>query len=474
MPVMLAIPDGARPGLRFIPPAEKPRLFPVAPLVSWIYTKVLLHIRRIEAHNIDRLVRLYRQLQDGSIRLIVAFRHPGEEDPGLIGRLLCSIVDREARHLGIPLRTPPRCHFLYGRDVPEWGGKYLEWFLPNTGGISVFPGKYDSQSINTLRRYMTDKEHPLALAPEGQITYHAERVAALEPGTAQLAFWCLEDLRKQGRNEEVMIAPVCTSYHYRDQDWAGLERIVRDMESECGLPLLEGLVLARGGRPAREPDAASREKLYVRIMRVARRLVETAEAFYTRFYGARFPAPREEGGTQELQERIAGVCDTALRAAESFFGLAPKGDLVSRVFAVRYSGLAWMFREDIEELSRVPPLERALADRIAAESWLRLRHMELVDVLEYIRADYLRPDSGIDRFVESVLNIRDVINRLEGGNISGHKNPFKKTARIIVNEPIAVSPHWGAYKANRRKGVGEVTDEVFRSFCAVAERGNTP
>jgi hypothetical protein len=100
--------------------------------------------------------------------------------------------------------------------------------------------------------------------------------------------------------------------------------------------------------------------------------------------------------------------------------------------------------------------------------------MELVDVLEYIRADYLRPDSGIDRFVESVLNLRDVVNRLEGGNISGHKNPFKKTARIIVNEPIAVSPHWDAYRANRKRGVGEVTDEIFRSYRAVAERGNVP
>ena len=470
---MLAIPDGARSALRFIPPAAKPKLFPVAPLLSWVYVKLLLHIRRIEAHNIDRLVRLYRQLQDGSIRLIVAFRHPGEEDPGLVGHLLCSIVGREARHLGIPLRTPPRCHFLYGRDVPEWGGRYLEWFLPNTGGISVFPGKYDSQSINTLRRYMTDKEHPIALAPEGQITYHAERVAALEPGTAQLAFWCLEDLRKQGRNEEVMIVPVCTSYHYRDSDWAGLEQTVRGMEAECGLPLLEGLALARGSSP-RQPDAPSREKLYVRVMRVARRLVEVAEGFYSRFYGASFPAPADEGGTEALQERIRAVCDAALTAAESFFGLAPKGDLVSRVFAVRYAGLAWIFREDIEDLSRLPPLERVLADRIAAESWLRLRHMELVDVLEYIRADYLRPDSGIDRFVESVLNLRDVVNRLEGGNISGHKNPFKKTARIIVNEPIAVSPHWDAYRANRKRGVGEVTDEIFRSFRAVAERGNVP
>ena len=197
-------------------------------------------------------------------------------------------------------------------------------------------------------------------------------------------------------------------------------------------------------------------------------------AFYTRFYGARFAARPLEEGPAELQDRIDAVCDAALRAAESFFGLGSKGDFVSRVFAARYAGLSWIFREDIEELSRVPPLEKALADRIAAEAWLRLRHMELVDVLEYIRTDYLQPDSGIDRFVESVLNIRDVIGRLEGGNISGHLNPFRKTARIIVNEPIAVSPLWDLYKENRRKAVGEVTHAVARSFREVAEHGNVP
>jgi hypothetical protein len=475
---MLAIPEGVRPGLRFIPPAEKPRLFPVAPLISWIYTRLLLHVRHVEAFNAGTLVPLIQKLQEGSIRLIIAFRHPGDEDPGLVGCLMSSILPREARRLGVRFSRPPRCHFLYGRDVPEWGGRYLEWFLPNTGGISVFPGKYDSQSINTLRRYMTEKQHPLALAPEGQVTYHADRVAALEPGTAQLAFWCLEDLIKQGRTQEVMIVPVCTSCHYREEDWGTLEQIVRGMERQCGLASLPQSRHA-DDRPPGRPDAASRERLCARLTRIARHLVGTAEQFYSRFYGARFTppgraAPGGEGDAEALQERITAVCHAALVTAESFFGLEAKGDFLARVFAIRYAGLSLMCREDISDVTRLPPLERTLADRVAAEAWLRLRHMELVDVLGYIRADYLRPDSGIDRFVESALNFRDVINRMEGGNFSGHAYPLGKTARIIVNEPIAVSPHWDAYKANRRKGVAEVTEEIFRSFRAVAERGNTP
>ena len=168
------------------------------------------------------------------------------------------------------------------------------------------------------------------------------------------------------------------------------------------------------------------------------------------------------------------VCEAALRTAESFFGLSPKGDFVQRVFSVRYAGLSRIYREDIPDLRDLSPLEKVLADRIAAESWLRLRHMELVDVLEYLRADYLQPDSGIDRFVETVLNLWDVANRLEGGNISGHINPFSKTARIVVNEPIQVSEYLDSYKENRRRAVGDVTNRIFESFRSVAETGNQP
>ena len=168
------------------------------------------------------------------------------------------------------------------------------------------------------------------------------------------------------------------------------------------------------------------------------------------------------------------MCEAALSVAEEFFHLAPKGDFVQRVFAARQAVLAAMFREDIEDVEALPAVERVLADRIAVEAWLRNRHVELVDVLEYLRTDYLEPDSGFDRFVESITNLWDVINRLEGGNVSGRINPFVKTARIVVNEPIPVSRYWEAYKENRRRAVSALTTEIFESFRKVAENDNRP
>jgi hypothetical protein len=470
---MKNMPLGVRPGLRFLPPATNPWLLRVAPLGSWLNVRFGSRVRKEELHGIERLIDAYRRMQDGEVRLIVAFRHPGVEDGMVVFRLLNGIVGREARRLGIPLRWPPRGYMLYGRDVPYWAGEFLNWMFPLLGAISVFPGRYDSQSIATMRRTLTEMPHPIALAPEGQVSYHNERVARLEGGTAQLGFWCMEDLKKQARKEEVLIVPVCTSYHYDPGDWNGLVRLLEKIEKECGLASLEGLS-PRGQRDRTPPDDDTRRKICIRVTRASRQLVRIAEDFYSRFYGIPFPPPQDEESDAVLQERLRGVCDSALSVAERFFHLKPKGDFVQRVFACRQAGLAWMFREDIADIDALPPVDRAMADRMALETWLAARHVELVDLLEYLRVDYLRPDSGFDRFVEFITNLWDAVNRLEGGDISGRINPFRKTARIVVNEPILVSSHWGSYRENRRRAVSALTAEIHESFRRVAENDNRP
>jgi hypothetical protein len=464
---MKNMPPGVRPGLKFLPPARNPWLLALAPLGSWLNVRLGSRVRREELHGIEKLIDAYRRMQDGEVRIIVAFRHPGVEDGPVVFRLMTGIVGREARRHRVPLRRPPRGFFLYGRDVPYWAGEFLNWMLPLLGAISVFPGRYDSHSISTMRRFLTEMPHPIALAPEGQVSYHNERVAKLEDGTAQLGFWCMEDLKKQARTEEVLVIPVCTSYHYDPRDWKGLLRLLEKTEAECGLAPLEGGMRLPPGEDARR-------RICVRVTRISRQLVHLAENFYSRFYGLACPPPEDEESDAVLQERLRGVCESALSVAEGFFHLRPKADFVQRVFACRQAGLAWMFREDIEDVEAISPVDRAMADRMALETWLTCRHVELVDLLEYLRTDYLAPDSGFDRFVESITNLWDLINRLEGGDISGRINPFHKTARIVVNEPIAVSPLWGAYRENRRKAVGTLTAMIHESFRRVAENGNRP
>jgi len=205
-------------------------------------------------------------------------------------------------------------------------------------------------------------------------------------------------------------------------------------------------------------------------MRAVRYLLDRAEEQYTRFHGVSF----RQGGDDSvaaLQRRVDALVEAALGEAERFFHVQPRGDWVQRVLAVRHAGLTWIHREDIASIDALPPLERALAGRVAAEAWLRLRHMELADVLEYVRLEYLAPDSGIDRYVESVATLWDVVNRLEGGNISGRGTPFPRDARIEIAEPIPVARFEESYKANRRRGVAALTEEILCVFRRMAEPG---
>jgi hypothetical protein len=471
---MLKTPSSVRAGLPFLPPADNPWLLRFASAGSWLYVRLGNRVRREETHGMERLVEAYRDMQEGRSRLIVAFRHPGVEDGTMVFRLMSGIVNREARRLGARLPRPARGYFLYGRDVPEWSGQFLTWMLPLLGAIPVYPGRHDSRSIAAIRRCVTDMPHPLALAPEGQVTYHNDHVPALEDGTARIGFWCMEDLRKRSRAEDVVIVPVCSSYHYDQRGWRGLLRLLARVEAESGLEPGEPGE-ARGRSDPRGFDSPSaRRRTYDRFRRAERRVLDLAEEFYGRFFGVRFPpaAGDEEGAA--LQERLRRLCEAAIGVVERFFHAHPGGDMVKRVLALRQVGLSWMHREGIGDVGTMPPLPRALADRVAQEAWLCMRHLETVDVLEYFLADYLRPDSPYDRFVESITDLWDLVNRLKGGNISGRINPFAKTARIIVNPPISLKPLWDGYARNRREAVASLTQRIAESFRAVAERGNQP
>jgi hypothetical protein len=445
---MLRIPAGILPGLNFLPSARRPWILSLARPGSWLYIR-LLGILRVEVRNPEILLRLYREMQEGRARFIVAFRHPSTDDPAVVFRALCGEAGKAARRLGLRLRRPPRAHFLYGRDVPEWGPHWFRWFLPRIGAISIFPGRGNAASFSFVRRTLWDSPHPVAMAPEGQVTYHVGVVPPLEHGTAQMAFWCMEDLARQGRTEEVFVLPVRQSYQFQPAGWPGVGRLLDRIEAACGLPPLAGQPL---------------ERPWERVMRAGRHLVATAEAYYARLHPDLFRRAEAGDDAEGLGRRIAAIVEAALAIAERALGCNPHGSWMNRVQALRYAGLGRIHRSDIRDADRLPPLPRALAERAAAEAWLALRHMELVDLAEYFRADYLAPESDLDRYAEVTGNLWDFVNRLQGGNIGGRIPVGPRIARATICEPIPVARFLEAYEENHRSGVARLTEAIHRTF----------
>jgi hypothetical protein len=246
------------------------------------------------------------------------------------------------------------------------------------------------------------------------VTYHNHTLGPLETGSARLAVWCLEDVDKKGSGQEVLVLPVAFEYRFPGELRRLLESLIARITRTGGL-----CDAARG--PARE-----------RLLDLTGQLLAKVEAFYGRFFALQPVAGAD------LRERIERVCDAALRAPERFMGLQPEGDLLDRVYNVRQRAWDYLFRGDVPPKGRTSPLDRLLADRLADEAYLQLRHNELVDLLEYVRPDYIGPGASANRLVEYALNLADVENRLLGGDVSSRYCPSGKRVRIRIGEPLEV------------------------------------
>jgi hypothetical protein len=172
-------------------------------------------IKQVEGLHAERAAKLYEQLQAGTARFIFAFRHVEVDDPLACLHMLSRAIPEAARQCNIALQTPLHSHFVYDRGMPLWAGAWLGWYLSKLGGIPIHRGrKLDLRAVKTIRSLLINAAMPLAIAPEGATNGHSEILSEFEPGGAQLAFWCVDDLRKAGRTEDVYLAPIGIQYFY--------------------------------------------------------------------------------------------------------------------------------------------------------------------------------------------------------------------------------------------------------------------
>ncbi|PMB18483.1 glycerol acyltransferase, partial [Fischerella thermalis CCMEE 5198] len=226
----------AQPPLEFIPPAFNPLVLRVIQLGLPSYLRWKTAISQIEADNVEVLVNLYRQFQEGKIRFLIAFRHPQATDPLCLGYLLSQLVPRVARQEGISLQHPIHAHFIYDRGITLWAGSHIGWIASNLGATPIQRGKADWTGLRSARDLFANGRFPMAAAPEGATNGLSEIVNPLEPGIAQMGFWCAEDLHKAGRDEQVLIVPIGIQYSYVADPWGAIANLLTKLETYSGLP----------------------------------------------------------------------------------------------------------------------------------------------------------------------------------------------------------------------------------------------
>jgi 1-acyl-sn-glycerol-3-phosphate acyltransferase len=461
-----------QPPLKFIPPAFNEWTFrafkPFLPI--WLRTQV--KISEIEVKHTETLVDLYHQFQSQKIRFLIAFRHPSTTDPACLSYLLAHEVPRVARQRKILLQDIPFAHFIYDRGVPLWLGSVGSWILPRIGAFPMLRGKLDRQGLRKARELAVSGRFPLAIAPEGGINGNSRVVTALEPGTAQLGFWCLEDLEKAGQSIPVMILPIGIQYSYLKDPASRLEKVLAELEKSCGIiPLLD-------------PSLSFWPQIQQRILRLCEQILNSLEKFYAQFYGVQVYTSEEwvavgKNGdlkvpASDLRHRLFRVLDAALQVPEAHFGLKPRKDLMERRHCIEQAGWDRIFREDLEDVTTLSEIERSLANRVAQESDRYLWHMRLAEtfigVAEYYQETMENPAvdplSTREAMIETVLRLWAVTHRLKDKEILHLSPPYlgDQKATITIGSPLAVRDYQERYQSNRRQGVTDLTHDLQRAL----------
>lgn len=426
-----------QPPLEFIPPALNP--FVVRTLYALLpyWLKLSTPIADIQTENVEQLVDLYRDFQAGKARFLLAFRHPSIYDGLCMGYLLSQSVPQVARQKNIALKFPTHTYFLYDRGIPLWAGSAVGWLLPRLGGISLRRGKPDRLSLRTSRELFAKGVLPLMAAPEGATNGHNEIVSPLEPGIAQMGFWCVEDLLEAGRSEKVFIVPIGIRYRYREAPWSALEQLLTQMEHDTGL------------REDTNPD-----DFYQRLMRIGEELLTQMEQLYTNFYHQDLPVLEQP----DFNGRLQRLLEVALKVAEQHFDLMPKGSIIDRCRRIEQAGWDCIYREDLKGKPALSPVEKGLADRVAEEANLRMWHMRLVESFVAVTGAYIREKPTAERFAETVLIAANTIQRMKGENSFEQPNLGKQSVRMVVGQPLLVNQYWETYKASRQGAKQAVTD----------------
>lgn len=451
----------AQPPLAFIPPALNPLVLGVTQQILPLWMRSQTAITDIQATNVETLVDLYRQFQDGKTRFLIAFRHPSVDDPLCMTHLLWKLVPQVAKQQGISLKQPTHAHFIYDRGIPLWAGDWVGWFYSRLGGTSLHRGKADWTGLRSARHLFANSNLPMAAAPEGAVNGHNELISSLEPGIAQLGFWCVEDLLKAGRSEQVVILPVGIQYSYVEEPWQGIEQLLSQLETISGIDLK---IQAHDG------------SLYGRLIRLSEHLLTLMEEFYTRFYHQKLPAVIDDENLLQrsdnpindlLSIRLNALLNTALQVAEEFFNLPAKGNFIDRCRRLEQAGWNYIYREDFPDIKG---LERGLSDRIAEEASLRMWHMRLVETFCAVNGHYILEKPTAERFAETTLLLWDFVTRIQGSNPFHRPRLGKQRVQMTVGQPLSVSELYPTYHANRhgaRKAVAQLTQDLQQALSSL-------
>lgn len=341
------------------------------------------------------------------------------------------------------------------------------------GGIPIQRGRVDRLGLKIARDLLVDGVMPLALAPEGASNGQSEVVSPLEIGAARLCFWTMEELVRTRREEDVLVVAIGIQYFYINESWADLERLIHQLELECGMVVDRHDSLAS----IQQSDGRPLQKLpYNRFYRLSQHLLYQIENGYAQFYQYQFPERPPLGraiSRTEIADRLQQLLNFALQVSERYFRIESKGTNTERCRRIEQVGWDWIDREEFASPYSFSPVNRAFANRIATGADLRLWHLRIVENFVPIVSAYIKDKPTFDRFAENTLLLWDLLAQI--GSIQTNRRPSlgKRSARITICNPIPISDYWDRYQIDRdraRQAIVDLTQELQTAMEGTIDR----
>jgi hypothetical protein len=407
-------------------------------ILGRLYLLLYFGIARMVLQGEQSLFFFFLRALAGKSRCIIAFRHPNGGEPQLLTIFFLFKLKFIAARAGVKFARRPHAVFVYGYEVVRWGGWVARFVMPNVGAMPIYHSKMDKKSMERIYKAITEGPYPVALAPEGHVSYATDAVRRLEPGVVRIGFQAAKQLAAKDSSLPVEILPV--SVHFRFGSWGkiNMEILLKRIEKVTGR-------VARG-----------RKKLpFVQRVRECRQhLLEVNEM--------RFHIKGDD--TLSFEDRLERVTYAALDTAERMMGEKGEGDFFSRMYNLRQICWDRIFLPDVDSLDDITYAERSVLDLHAGEAWYIGRYLELIDFTWYFRIPLPAEDAAFHTKLEYVQNLWDFANRTMGGGFPDRYNIFPRKVVIKAAPVINLSERLEAYSKDKKTTLEQTMSDLEKAY----------
>ena len=407
-------------------------------LLGRLYLFIFFGIAKVVCQGDRFLFEAFQRALSGKSRCIIAFRHPNGGEPQLLSWFFLFKLRVLASRAGVRFAKWPHAVFVYGYEVVRWGGWVARFIMPNVGAMPIHHSKMDSRGMARIYKAIADGPYPVALAPEGQVSYTTDAVPRLEPGVIRIGFHVAERLAAKGIDCPVEILPL--SFHFRFGAWGSLtlEMLLKKIERTCGI----------SGKNRKKIDFTER------VRQCRDHILKELEKRYQ---------IRQEDSVS-FEERLDLVINAALETAERMMGKKSEGDFFSRMYRLRQ--LCWdqIFLPGIESFKGMSQIEQSTVDLKAGEAWYIGRHVELVDFCWYFRVPLPTNETAFHKKIEYVQNLWDFANRAMGGAIRNRVSIFPRKVIIHAAPIINLSERFPSYQRDKKAAIAEAMADLERAY----------